>query len=78
MHRFGLRDDQWDWIKDLLPGRPGARPLARQGDLLWPATTSRGHPTSPGRATEHLRLWIYYVLCRGDRWLGNRRGAGRP
>jgi len=24
MHRFGLRDDQWDWIKDLLPGRPGA------------------------------------------------------
>lgn len=23
MNRFGLRDDQWDRIKDLLPGRPG-------------------------------------------------------
>ena len=24
MRRFGLRDDQWDRIKDLLPGREGA------------------------------------------------------
>ena len=24
MRRYGLRDDQWDRIKDLLPGRPGA------------------------------------------------------
>src|ERR1043166_7921067 len=23
MHRYGLRDDQWDRIKDLLPGREG-------------------------------------------------------
>ena len=23
MRRYGLRDDQWDWIKALLPGRPG-------------------------------------------------------
>src|SRR3984893_16160404 len=23
MQRFGLRDDQWEWIKDLLPGREG-------------------------------------------------------
>ena len=23
MHRFGLRDDPWERIKDLLPGRPG-------------------------------------------------------
>src|SRR5215469_15892716 len=23
MHRLGLRDDQWQRIKDLLPGRPG-------------------------------------------------------
>jgi transposase len=23
MRRFGLRDDQWDRIKDLLPGREG-------------------------------------------------------
>src|ERR1700739_705587 len=24
MRRYGLRDDQWDRIKDLLPGRPGS------------------------------------------------------
>ena len=24
MRRFGLRDDQWDRIKDLLPGREGS------------------------------------------------------
>ena len=23
MRRYGLRDDQWERIKDLLPGRPG-------------------------------------------------------
>src|SRR6201986_5449865 len=23
MHRYGLRDDQWDRIKHLLPGQPG-------------------------------------------------------
>ncbi len=23
MHRYGLRDDQWERIKDLLPGQPG-------------------------------------------------------
>jgi hypothetical protein len=23
MERFGLRDDQWDRIKDILPGREG-------------------------------------------------------
>ena len=24
MHRYGLRDDQWDRIEHLLPGRPGS------------------------------------------------------
>jgi transposase len=24
MRRYGLRDDQWEWIKDLLPGRAGS------------------------------------------------------
>ena len=24
MRRYGLRDDQWDRIKDLLPGRSGS------------------------------------------------------
>ena len=23
MRRYALRDDQWDWIKDFLPGREG-------------------------------------------------------
>jgi transposase len=23
MRRCGLRDDQWEWIKDLFPGRAG-------------------------------------------------------
>ncbi|MGA2889923.1 MAG: IS5/IS1182 family transposase, partial [Terracidiphilus sp.] len=30
MHRYGLRDDQWERIEGLLPGRPGSvgRPAA--------------------------------------------------
>ncbi len=34
MRRFGLRDDQWERIKDLLPGREGSvgvhRPAVHQ------------------------------------------------
>ena len=31
MRRYGLRDDQWDRIKDFLPGREG-----HVGALRWP------------------------------------------
>jgi hypothetical protein len=36
MRRYGLRDDQWDRIKDLLPGREGHwGALPRTTDCLW-------------------------------------------
>jgi hypothetical protein len=33
MRRYGLRNDQWDRIKDLLPGSPG-----------WVGVTARDNP----------------------------------
>ena len=44
MTRYGLRDDQWERIKDLLPGKPGdvgvtaqdKSPIRRSGALQIP------------------------------------------
>ena len=40
MRRYALRDDQWERIKDLLPGRPGhvgvtARPEFAVDGHIW-------------------------------------------
>src|SRR5689334_14607836 len=35
MHRHALRDDQWDWIKDLLPGRPGSVGVTAANNRLF-------------------------------------------
>ena len=35
MHRYGLRDDQWDRIKDLLPGRPGSVGVTAANNRLF-------------------------------------------
>ena len=43
MRRFGLRDDQWERIKNLLPGREGS-----VGVTLTPTTSVReGRRASP-------------------------------
>jgi hypothetical protein len=35
MQRDGLRDDQWERIKDLLPGRPGSVGVTAAGNRLF-------------------------------------------
>lgn len=33
--RYALRDDQWERIKDLLPGRPGTVGVTAQNNRLF-------------------------------------------
>jgi transposase len=35
MHRYGLRDDEWDRIKDLLPGRNGHVGVTAKSNRLF-------------------------------------------
>jgi transposase len=35
MHRYGLRDDEWDRIKDLLPGRTGHVGVTAKNNRLF-------------------------------------------
>jgi hypothetical protein len=66
MRRYGLRDDQWDRIKDHLPGREGyvggtaprrrERPRccsATEGDEVAPL-----HESSRLRATPYHASWL--------------------
>ena len=38
MRRYGLRDDQWDRIQNLLPGRPGAVGVTASDNRLFVET----------------------------------------
>src|SRR4029077_5265318 len=50
MRRFGLRDDQWTRIKDLLPGREGSvGGTAADNRLFVEAVRSRSRTGMPGR-----------------------------
>jgi transposase len=35
MHRFGLRDDQWNRIRDLLPGRPSTVGVTAEDNCIF-------------------------------------------
>ena len=50
MRRYGLRDDQWDRIKDLLPGREGSVGVtARDNRLFVEAVLNRYRAGIPWR-----------------------------
>ena len=62
MHRYALRDDQWDKIKDFLPGREGhVGGTAADNRLFVDAghlSLSHGHPVArSSRATDIGRLF---------------------
>jgi len=40
MRRYALRDDQWERIKDLLPGREGSVAVTARDDRLFVQTSS--------------------------------------
>src|SRR6185312_7040577 len=54
MRRYGLRDDQWDRIKDLLPGREGSVGVTR----------TRQPPLRPGGS---LSLPCWHSVARSAR-----------
>lgn len=73
MRRYGLRDDQWDRIKDLLPGRAGSegRP-ARNNRLFVEAVLYRYRAGIPWRDLPERFGDFRVVHTRFSRWA--RRG----
>ena len=75
MRRYGLRDDQWDGIKDLLPGRDGhVGVTARDNRLFVEAVLYRyraGIPWRdlPERFGDPIKVHTLFPLGR-DRRLG--------
>lgn len=72
--RYGLRDDQWDRIKDLLPGRAGSegRP-ARDNRLFVEAVLYRYRAGIPWRDLPERFGDFRVVHTRFTRWA--RRGV---
>ena len=55
MRRYGLRDDQWDRIKEILPGREGhVGGTAADNRLFVEAVLFDLAPASPGRSARAL------------------------
>jgi transposase len=69
MRRYGLRDDQWDRIKDLLPGQPGwVGVTAASNHLFVEAVLHRYRAGIPWRdLPEHFGSWKN-VHRRFSRW----------
>ena len=69
MHRYGIRDDQWDRIKDLLPGRDGhVGVTAKDNRLFVEAVLYRYRTGIPWRdLPKRLGDWKQ-VHTRHSRW----------
>src|SRR5260370_39222305 len=76
-YRHAIRDEDWERIKDLLPGRaglPGARARARDNRLfldavLWIAKTSAAWRDLPERFGNWNSVWRRFDRwARGGRW----------
>ncbi len=67
--RYGLRDDQWERIKDLLPGRSGTegRP-AKDNRLFVEAVLYRYRAGIPGRDLPNRFGDFRVVHTRVSRW----------
>jgi transposase len=66
MQRFGLRDDQWERIKDLLPGREGhvgGNAAAYDADPFVETLTQRGiTPVIPPKANRNIKRECDFAL----------------
>ena len=76
MRRYALRDDQWERIKDLLPGRPGhVGVTARDNRLFVEAVLYRYRAGIPWRdLPERFGAWKK-VHARFGRWARGGVGA---
>ena len=72
MRRYGLRDDQWDRIKDFLPGREGhVGVTAKDNRLFVEAVLYRYRAGIPWRdLPERFGSWKQ-VHTRHSRWAGS-------
>ena len=86
MRRYALRDDQWEWIKDLLPGREGhVGVTAKDNRLFVEAVLYRYRAGIPWRdLPERFGAWkkVHTRFCRwakGGVWrrVSFPRWAGR-
>ena len=67
--RYALRDDQWDRIKDLLPGRPGYIGVtARDNRLFFEAVLHRYRAGIPWRDLPERFGDFRVVHTRFSRW----------
>ena len=69
MRRYALRDDQWDRIKDILPGREGHARAARRRTIACSSKpfSSGFAPVSRGATAERFGDWKI-VYQRFNRW----------
>ena len=73
---YGLRDDRWDWIRDLLPGREGhVGGTAKDNRLLVDAVLYRYRAGIPWRELPG-RFGDFRVVQRGSA-VGRRAGCGK-
>ncbi len=71
--RHGLRDDQWDWIKDLLPGREGhVGGTEKDNRLLVDAVLYRYRAGIPWRELPGRFGDFRVVHTRFSRWAKGR------
>jgi hypothetical protein len=76
MHRYALRDDQWDKIKDFLPGREGHVGGTAAGNRLFVDAViyplSHGHPMARSiRALRSQKIHRFrtVALCQLKTWI---------
>ena len=83
MRRYALRDDQWDRIKDILPGRAGHVGVTAKDNRLFVEAVLYRHPLARFAGA----LWrsdqsSYAIFALGQEWgveegvrdVGGRRG----
>jgi transposase len=69
MHRYELRDDEWERIKNLLPGKKGDPGVTAKDNrlfvnaVLWVARSGAPWADLPARFGKHNSVWR-----RFDRW----------
>src|ERR1700757_2898103 len=75
MQRYGLRDDQWERIKDLLPGRPGSVGVtAADNQLFVEAVLYRYRAGVPWLTSRNAS--VTRRTCIGGSAAGRNRGFG--
>ena len=74
MRRYGLRDDQWDRIKDLLPGRKGSVGVTAKDNRLFVEAVLYQYRAGVAWRDLPERFGDYRVIhLRHSRW--NRTGV---